>query len=261
MEKINQPASELNALRQVYTCIDHTTLEGGDNSIKVKSFCERVLQLQDAGNGIGHVAAVCVYPVFVRQARQLLEGSGIRVASVAGAFPSGQSPLAVKLQEVKYAVDEGADEVDMVISRGTFLAGDHDTAAREIEAIRAITRGITLKVILETGELQSEQNIACASRIALEAGADFIKTSTGKIAVSATEEAARVMLQEIKSHYERTGRWAGFKAAGGISTPEQVLKYYRLAEQIVGKEHTTNQFFRIGASRLTENLFSFLCDK
>lgn len=249
-----------DALRQVFSCIDNTTLEGADTRQRVQQLCERSIQLQDAAHGISHVAAVCVYPVFVRQAAHLLQNSGIKVASVAGAFPAGQSPLPVKLQEIKYALDEGADEIDMVISRGSFLEGDYQKVFDEIAVIRDLTQGRTLKVILETGELQTADNIAKASQIAIDAGADFIKTSTGKIAVSATLEAAEVMLNIICNHHKKTGKWVGFKAAGGISTPEEVLKYYLLACQIVGKEQTTNQFFRIGASRLTERLFTFLTE-
>ncbi len=260
MATIERSAENLEALRQVFTCIDNTTLEGCDTHQRVQQLCQKSIDLQDASKGIGHVAAVCVYPVFVRFARKCLEGSGIRVASVAGAFPAGQSPIAVKLQEVQYALDEGADEIDMVISRGSFLEGDYNKVSDEIAAIRQITVNHTLKVILETGELQTPAHIAKASELAINAGADFIKTSTGKIAVSATLEAAEVMLQTIKNHHDATGKWVGFKAAGGISTPEEVLKYYQLATRIVGKEQTTNQFFRIGASRLTDRLFAFLTE-
>lgn len=258
MSTFELSAEDLNGLRQVFSCIDNTTLEGSDNTARVEQLCRRSLELQDAGQGIGHVAAVCVYPVFVSFARKCLEGSGIKVASVAGGFPAGQMPLPLKLQEVRYAVEEGADEIDMVISRGAFLAGDYARVADEIAAIREEAKDCTLKVILETGELKTPENIARASQIAMEAGADFIKTSTGKIAVSATLEAAEVMLRNIAIFHNKTGRWVGFKAAGGISTPEEVLKYYHLAQEIVGTEHTTNQFFRIGASRLTECLFDFL---
>lgn len=258
MATLEPTAETLEGLRQVFTCIDNTTLEGSDTRERVERLCQRSMELQDAGRGIGHVAAVCVYPVFVRQARKCLCGSGIRVASVAGAFPAGQSPLPVKLMEVQYALDEGADEIDMVISRGSLLEGDYRKVQEEVAEIREISEGRTLKVILETGELQTPELIAKASELAIAGGADFIKTSTGKIAVNATLEAAEVMLGVIKKHYEETGRWVGFKAAGGISTPDEVLKYYHLACRIVGKKQTTNQFFRIGASRLTERLFTFL---
>ena len=246
------------ALMRVFTCIDNTTLEGSDTHEKVAALCRKSIELQDKERGIGHVAAVCVYPVFVRQARELLNGSGIKVASVAGAFPAGQSPLAVKLQEVQYALDEGADEIDMVISRGALLEGDYERVRDEVAAIKKLCVGRTLKVILETGELPTAEHIKKAAELAIEGGADFIKTSTGKIAVNATPEAAEVMLKVIKNHFEKTGKWVGFKAAGGISTPDEVLKYIQLAEQIVGEKQITNQFFRIGASRLTERLFTFL---
>ncbi len=248
----------VEALKRVFTCIDNTTLEGCDTQEKVAALCRRSLELQDSGRGIGHVAAVCVYPVFVHQASSLLRGSGIKVASVAGAFPHGQAPLSVKLQEVQYALDEGADEIDMVISRGALLEGDYDRVRDEVAAIKQLCLGRTLKTILETGELPTPDHVAKAAQLAIEGGADFIKTSTGKISVNATPEAAEVMLQVIKKHFQETGKWVGFKAAGGISTPDEVLKYVQLAEQIVGEKQITNQFFRIGASRLTERLFAFL---
>ena len=245
-------------LKRIFTCIDNTSLEGSDTCEKIDKLCHRTLELQDSEHGIGHVAAVCVYPVFVKQSCQLLQGSGIKVASVAGAFPSGQSPIAVKLQEIQYALDEGADEIDMVISRGALLEGDYERVRNEVAAVSQLCKGKTLKVILETGELPTPSHIAKAAELAIEGGADFIKTSTGKIAVGATLEAAEVMLNVIKYHHENTGKWVGFKAAGGISTPDEVLKYYRLAERIIGEKQITNQFFRIGASRLTERLFTFL---
>ena len=248
----------LDALKKVFTCIDNTTLEGSDTHARVEDLCRRSMELQDTARGIGHVAAVCVYPVFVKQASKSLKGSGIKVASVAGAFPAGQSPLAVKLQEVRYALDEGADEIDMVISRGALLEGDYGRVLHEVAAIKELCAQRTLKVILETGELPTAELIRQASELAIEGGADFIKTSTGTIAVNATLEAAEVMLQVIKKHFEKTGKWVGFKAAGGISTPEEVLKYEQLAERIVGEKQVTNQFFRIGASRLTDRLFAFL---
>ena len=227
MCSIERSPETLESLRKVFTCIDNTTLEGCDTHQKVRELCRKSLEMHDNTRGIGHVAAVCVYPVFVSEAKRCLAHSDIHVASVAGAFPAGQSPLAVKLQEVQYAVDEGADEIDMVISRGLLIEGEQSRVFDEIAAIRAI---------------------------------DFIKTSTGKIAVSATLEASEIMLNIIKKHFERTGKWVGFKAAGGISTPAEVLKYYQLVNHILGNKQTTNQFFRIGASRLTDKLFSFLTE-
>lgn len=258
MSAIGSSVEIRDGLRRVFACIDNTTLEGNDTHVRVEQLCRRSIELQDEVHGIGHVAAVCVYPVFVRHARKILDGSDIHVASVAGAFPAGQSPLDLKLQEVRYAVDEGADEIDMVISRGSFLEGDYNKVFDEVAAIREATQGHTLKVILETGELMTQENIMKASELAIDAGADFIKTSTGKIAVSATPEAAEAMLMTIKKYFERTGKRIGFKAAGGISTPEEVLKYYQIAVRIMGVEYINSQYFRIGASRLTERLFSFL---
>lgn len=251
-------SDDLAALRQIFSCIDNTTLEGSDTKSKVEQLCTRSLQIVDKKQGLGPVAAVCVYPVFVRQASQLLQGSGIRVASVAGAFPAGQSPIAVKVAEVQYALDQGADEIDMVLSRGTLIEGDEQRVYDEVAAIRETCMAKTLKVILETGELPSPTLITRASEIAIAAGADFIKTSTGKIAVSATPDAAQIMLHTIRVHHQKTGKWVGFKAAGGISTPEQALVYYRLALETFGKEQISNQIFRIGASRLTERVFTLL---
>lgn len=258
MSTLDHTAETYKSLRQVFSCIDNTTLEGSDTKDKVSALCQRSLELQNQALGISHVAAVCVYPVFVRQARHELEGSDIKVASVAGAFPAGQSPLPVKLQEIRYALDEGADEIDMVISRGALLEGDEQRVYDEIAAIRELTQGRTLKVILETGELQTRGNIVKGSQLAIDAGADFIKTSTGKIAVSATLEAAEAMLTTIKKHYDLTGKMVGFKAAGGISTPEEVLKYAQLYDSIIGNKYANKQFFRIGASRLVERLYTFL---
>ena len=249
---------DLEALKRVFSCIDNTTLEGNDTHERVAKLCNRSLELQDEGQGIRHVAAVCVYPVFVKLARGLLNSSGIKVASVAGAFPHGQSPIKVKLQEVRYALDEGAEEIDMVLSRGTLLEGDYNRVRDEVAMVRGLCEGVTLKVILETGELPTADLIEKAAKLAIEGGADFIKTSTGKIAVNATPEAAEVMLNVIRKHHEQTGKWVGFKAAGGISTPADVLKYVQLAENIIGEKQVRSQFFRIGASRLTERLFTYL---
>lgn len=245
-------------LRTVFSCIDNTTLSGDDTQNRVRELCRSSIEMRLPGSERNTVASVCVYPVFVGLAKKELRNSGIKVASVAGAFPAGQSPIEVKLQEVKYALDEGADEIDMVLSRGSFLEGDYQKVQDEVSAIKELCGKRTLKVILETGELSTIENIYKASMLSMEAGADFIKTSTGKISVSATEMAAFVMLTAIRNFEEKTHKIIGFKAAGGISTPEQALNYYLLAENVLGKKHTENQFFRIGASRLTNRLFSFL---
>lgn len=237
-------------LKLILNCIDLTTLEGSDNRAKINELCSTAQGFSGQGNDIPNVAAVCVYPVFVKQAKENLKGSGISIASVAGAFPASQTPLHIKLEEVKFAVGEGADEIDMVISRGKFLEGNYQEVQDEITAIKAVCSGALLKVILETGELQTHENIRKASEIAIAAGADFIKTSTGKIAVSATPEAAFIMCSVIREHYEKTGIKIGFKPAGGISDVETAIHFLKIVNAILGKDWLNNQLFRFGASRL-----------
>lgn len=253
---------DLELARRVFSCIDNTTLNATDNEASVKEFClqtmEKKLLSFNSHLTTEKVAAVCVYPRFVSVARKALEGSGIRVASVAGAFPHGQLPLHLKIEEVKYAVGEGADEIDMVLSRGALLAGEDNLVRDEVAAMKEACQGHTLKVILETGELPSPTLIAKASQLAIDGGADFIKTSTGKIGVGATLEAAEIMLNVINENVKKSKKTVGFKAAGGISTPEEALAYAEIAKKIMGDDFIKNQTFRIGASRLTDRLFSFL---
>ena len=239
------------ALR-VFSCIDNTTLNATDSDASVAAFCRRTVEL-----GKPSVAAVCVYPRFVATAKSVLAGSGIKVASVAGAFPHGQLPIELKVAEVKYAIASGADEIDMVLSRGSMLAGDYDTVRNEVAAMKEACSGRTLKVILETGEL-SPTLIVKASQLTIDGGADFIKTSTGKIAVGATLETAELMLNVVKEKVKFNKKSIGFKAAGGIRTPEEALAYAEMAKKIVGDNYINNQTFRIGASRLTESLYSLL---
>lgn len=248
--------SDRSLLQQVFSCIDNTTLTATDTDASVEAFCRHTLALR--GAAYGPVAAVCIYPRFVAAARKVLEGSGIRVASVAGAFPHGQLPLELKVAEVRYAVAQGADEVDMVLSRGLVLEGDADGVVREVQAMKKACQGRTLKVILETCELPSPTLVAQASQLAIDGGADFIKTSTGKGASGATLEAAETMLDVIMQNVKKTSKKVGFKAAGGISTPEEALQYAMLAKKIVGEYYVNNQTFRIGASRLTDRLAAFL---
>jgi len=242
--------------RSILSLIDLTSLEGVDNSFKIRQLCEKALAFKD--KDLPCPAAVCIYPPFIRLAQQMLHDSGIKVATTAGSFPSGQMPLSVKLEEDRYAVNEGADEVDVVISRGTFLEGNYHIVFRELDAIRELTRGLTLKVILETGELGTFENIAKASEIAIEAGADFIKTSTGKIQPAATETAVYVMSEVIKSHFLKTGKKVGIKPAGGISDPRQALNYYSLVQEVLGEHWVQPGLFRIGASRLADRLMEQL---
>jgi len=242
--------------RKILSLIDLTSLEGIDTTLKISELCAKALAVKD--NDLPTPAAVCIYPPFIRLAKQVLQGSGIKVATTAGAFPHGQMPVKVKLEEVRYAVEEGADEIDVVISRGTFLEGNYHIVFRELDAIRELTRGLTLKVILETGELGSLENIAKASEIAIEAGADFIKTSTGKIMPAATETAVFVMLEVIRSHFIKTGKKVGIKPAGGVSDPGQAINYYSLVQDILGNQWLSPEFFRIGASRLADRLIEIL---
>lgn len=251
--------SKHDAMRFALGILDLTTLEGADTKQKVEALCRKAVSFSE--KGLPNVAAVCVYPVFARQVHTLLEGTGIQTACVAGAFPAGQSPIHVKLAEVKYAVEEGADEIDMVISRGKLLEGEYIEVFDEINAIKEVCGNVHLKVILETGELTDLPRIYDASVIAMKAGGDFIKTSTGKINPAATPEAAYVMLQAIRDYYESTGKITGFKPAGGISTPEQALVYVRLVESILGPEWLNPGLFRIGASRLADNLANELSGK
>lgn len=249
-EKINKH----EAYKKILSIIDLTTLEGSDTENKIISLCNKAKGYKLKGKGIPNVAAVCVYSPFVKIAKKNLEDTGIKVASVAGAFPSGQSPLFVKIEEVKYAINEGADEIDMVISRGKFLEGNYQEVFDEIAAIKEVCGDLHLKVILETGELESLKNIRKASEIAINAGADFIKTSTGKISPAATEPAFVVMLDTIKEYYEKTEKMIGIKPAGGISEPWQALNYLVLVKDILGDKWLNKNYFRIGASRLADKV-------
>ena len=242
----------MDPFRTILSCIDLTSLEGSDNSGKILQLCRKALSF--GASGLPLPAAVCVYPPFVSLAKKELKGSGILVAAVAGAFPSGQSPLKLRIEEALFAVNEGADEIDMVISRGRLLEGDERFVFEEVMAIREAAKNQHLKVILETGELRTPELIRKASEIAIAAGADFIKTSTGKIQPAATEDAMEVMLGVIKEHFEKTGKHIGIKPAGGISEPTQALRYYALTERILGIEWLDKRFFRIGASRLADAL-------
>ncbi len=240
---------------RVFACIDNTTLNATDSATSVAAFCQHTLELEASGS---HVAAVCVYPRFVAVAKRELSGSGIGVASVAGAFPHGQIPIDLKVDEVRYAVGQGADEVDVVLSRGELLAGNDEIVRNEVAAMHAACQGRTLKVILETGELKTPELIRRASTLAIEGGADFIKTSTGKSGTGATLEAAEVMLETIRNYVKICKKTVGFKAAGGIQTPEEAVAYAELAKKILGDNYINSQTFRIGASRLTDKLHSIL---
>lgn len=246
---------EAGAYRFILNSIDLTTLEGSDNRKKIDDLCHKALSYKNLEKNIPTTAAVCVYPPFVAQAKSILRDTGVNVAAVAGAFPAGQSPIEIKVAEVKYTAQQGADEIDMVISRGKFLEGNYDEVASEIVAIKEACGGAHLKVILETGELQTLTNIAKASELAINAGADFIKTSTGKIPVNATPESFLTMLDAIKEHYEKTGKMVGMKPAGGISDADTAIVFLKILENVLGEPWLTNKYFRIGASRLADRIF------
>ena len=250
---IKNKAKEMG-LHIVLSMIDLTTLEGKDTPEKVKQLCYKAQHLHDYIEGLPTVAAVCVYPTLVRIAKKELEGSGINVASVSTAFPSGQSTLKMKLSDTKFAIAEGADEVDMVISRGKFLAGEYNFVFDEIAAVKEVCRKNHLKVILETGELDTLDNVRKASDIAIYAGADFIKTSTGKISPAATMPVTYVMLGAIKDYYKKTGIKIGMKPAGGISTSKQSLQYLVMLKETLGHDWMNKDLFRFGASRLANDI-------
>ena len=248
-------SAKLAGLKLVTAMMDLTTLEGKDTPGKVAYLCRKALQPADSRYGVPHCAAVCVYPNMVRYARRFLgENSPVHVASVATGFPSGQFPLRTRLEEVRRAASEGADEIDMVIPRDAFLAGDHARVFDEVAAVKAACGTAHLKVILETGELVTYDNVRLASRIAMEAGADFIKTSTGKVQPAATMPVTLVMLEAIRDYFFETGVRVGMKPAGGIRTAKQSLAYLVMLKETLGDDWLTPDLFRFGASTLLNDV-------
>lgn len=247
-------AVKLDALRLAVTMLDVTTLEGADSPGKVRQMCRKAMQPLAGDPDIGPAAAVCVYPTLVGMARKELGGSGVKVASVATSFPSGQATLSSRLEEIRFCVAEGADEIDMVISRGRYLAGEDAFVYDEVAACKEACGPAHLKVILETGELGSYDRVRHASEIAMAAGADFIKTSTGKVQPAATLPVTLVMLLAIRDFHRRTGRMVGMKPAGGISTAKLALQYLVMLRETLGTAWLTPDWFRLGASSLTNDL-------
>jgi len=247
-------ASKIQALKLALSMVDLTTLEGADTPGKVQQLCQKAMHPHLGYPGLPTTAAVCVYPTMVGVAKNLVKDSGVKVAAVATAFPSGQAPRDIKIRDTKYAVNEGADEVDMVISRGKFLSGEHDYVYDEIAAIKDACGKARLKVILETGELGTLDNIRRASDIAILAGADFIKTSTGKISPAATMPVTLVMLEAIRDYYFKTGTMIGMKPAGGIRTAKQAIHYLVMVRETLGQAWLSNEWFRFGASSLANDL-------
>ena len=246
--------SKLQALDLALRMMDLTTLEGSDSDGKVRQLCNKALSPYTELPNIPSVAAVCVYPNRVALAKNILKNSSISVASVATAFPSGMSSLQIKLDDVEYAVSEGADEIDMVISRGAFLSGEYTRVYDEIAQIKQACGSAHLKVILETGELGSLENIRMASDLAMKAGADFIKTSTGKISPAASMPVVLVMLQAIRDNYNSTGVKVGMKPAGGIRSSKQAIQYLVMVKETLGIDWLNPSLFRFGASSLANDV-------
>ncbi len=247
-------SAKLQGLRMALSMIDLTTLEGKDTPAKVRQLCFKAQHLHDQAANLPTVAAVCVYPTMVGVAKKALGNSGIKVASVSTAFPSGQAPFELKKLDTLYALDNGADEIDMVVSRGRFLAGDYHFVYDEIAAIKALCGHARLKVIFETGELDSLDQVRRISDLAIAAGADFIKTSTGKIQPAATFPVVLTMLGAIKDHFDKTGQMIGMKPAGGISSSKLALHHLLMVKEVLGEAWLTNEWYRFGASSLANDL-------
>ena len=241
-------------LRLALSMLDLTTLEGKDSAEKVRSLCRKAITPDPGDPSLPHVAAICVYPSLVAVAKRALAGSAVKIASVATGFPSGQYPLEVRLDDTRRAVEAGADEIDMVISRGSFLAGERGKVYDEIASIKEACGEAHLKVILETGELETYDLVRAASDLAIHAGADFIKTSTGKVNPAATMGVTLVMLEAVRDHFLKTGVHIGVKPAGGIRTAKQSLHYLVMVKETVGDDWLTPDLFRFGASSLTNDI-------
>ena len=246
--------SKIQALNLALGMIDLTTLEGKDSPGKVKQLCYKAAHLHDQFPGLPNVAAICVYPNMVPIAKEALSGTNIKIASVATSFPSGMVDFGVKLDEVKSVVDAGANEIDMVISRGRFLQGDYTYVSDEISQVKEACGELHLKVILETGELVTLDNVRLASDIAMEAGADFIKTSTGKVSPSATPPVVLTMLEAIRDFETKTGKQIGMKPAGGIGTAKQAIQYLIMVKETLGVDWLSPDLFRFGASSLANDV-------
>ena len=241
--------------------VELTTLKTTDSDESVLAFTERVNQFEEAYPDLPHVATICVYPRFAKVVSETLEVEGVEVACVSGSFPSSQALIEVKTVETSLAVKDGATEIDMVLSVGAFLSGDYETCADEIQQMKEACGDKKMKVILETGCLKTAANIKTASIISMYAGADYIKTSTGKEQPAATPEAAYVMCQAIKEYYEQTGIQIGFKPAGGLNTVMDALIYYTIVKEVLGEKWLTNLWFRMGTSRLANLLLSEVIGK
>ena len=243
--------------RFLFGSIELTTLKTTDSEESVLAFTERVNEFENAYPDLPHVATVCVYPCFASIVSQTLEVEGVEVACVSGSFPSSQALIEVKVAETALAVKDGATEIDIVMPVGKFLSGDYEGVADDISELKQTCgNSVAMKVILETGDLKTAANIKKAAILSMYAGADYIKTSTGKEKVSATPEAAYVMCQAIREYYDETGIQIGFKPAGGINSPMDALIYYTIVKEVLGDKWLTNKWFRLGTSRLANMLLS-----
>ena len=240
----------------LFGSIELTTLKTTDSDVSVMAFTEKVNQFDQQYPDIPHVATICVYPCFAEVVKDTLEVEGVNIACVSGSFPSSQALLEVKTIETALAIKDGADEIDMVMPVGKFLQGDYEGVSDEIQEMKAVCGDHALKVILETGDLVTASNIKKASILAMYAGADYIKTSTGKEKISATPEAAYVMCQAIKEYYDETDIQIGFKPAGGINTVMDAITYYTIVKEVLGEKWLTNKWLRLGTSRLANLLLS-----
>ena len=236
--------------------VELTTLKTTDSEESVMAFTEKVNQFDDAYPDLPHVATICVYPNFAKTVAETLEVDGVEIACVSGSFPSSQTFTEIKIAETALAIKDGATEIDMVMPVGKFLSGNYEDVADEIAEMKAVCGEHKMKVILETGCLKTASNIKKAAIIAMYGGADYIKTSTGKLEPAATPEAAYVMCQAIKEYYEKTGIQIGFKPAGGLNSLMDALIYYTIVKEVLGNEWLTNQWFRLGTSRLANLLLS-----
>lgn len=249
---------EENKTKDVYKfllhCIDLTTLKSTDSPQSVAQFVERVNSFDEEYPELKNVAAICVYPNFAQIVRTVLDVTGVDVCCVSGCFPSSQSFIEVKVAETALAVEGGADEIDIVLNLGNFFDGDYQEVCDEIEELKHSSRGRIFKVILETGALKTPENIQKASILAMYSGADFIKTSTGKEYSGASLEACYVMAKTIKEYYEKTGNMVGFKASGGVATTADAVAYYTIIKEVLGENWLNNEYFRLGASRLANNI-------
>ena len=241
--------------------VELTTLKTTDSDESVLAFTEKVNQFEDAYPELPHVATICVYPCFAKIVSESLEVEGVEVACVSGSFPSSQARIEVKIAETALAVQDGATEIDIVMPVGKFLSGDYESVCDDISELKQACGDAPMKVILETGDLKTASNIKKASILSMYAGADYIKTSTGKEKISATPEAAYVMCQAIKEYYDETGIQIGFKPAGGLNTVSDALIYYTIVKEVLGKKWLTNKWLRLGTSRLANLLLSEIIGK